>query len=198
MARPRSVSSQEIIAEAYELLKEQGPQHLTFEKLSSRVGLVPAALVRRFKNKHQLLLEIDRYALEYTNAKVEEAMAATRSPIDAIIAQFTAELSFATTVERFANAQEFLLIDFREKVLYENYRVSFDHRQAQVAQLLDKAVAEGMLVKQTDTAQLALHLIMLLHGSGHVWAMKQEGSIEEYITQHVWLALQPYQKGGAK
>jgi AcrR family transcriptional regulator len=158
------------------------------------VGLVPAALVRRFKNKRQLLLEIDRYALEYTNKKVEEAMAATASPIDAIIAQFTAELSFASTLQRFANTQEFLLMDFRDKDLYDNYRLSFEHRQTQVTELLNNAVSEGLLDKSANTEQLAVHLIALLHGTGHVWAMKQESPIEEYITRHVHVALTPYLK----
>jgi AcrR family transcriptional regulator len=158
------------------------------------VGLVPAALVRRFKNKRQLLLEIDRYALEYTNKKVEEAIAATASPIDAIIAQFTAELSFASTLQRFANTQEFLLMDFRDKDLYDNYRLSFEHRQTQVTELLNNAVSEGLLDKSANTEQLAVHLITLLHGTGHVWAMKQEGPIEEYITRHVHVALTPYLK----
>lgn len=200
MARPRSISDQTIISEAYELLMEHGPSSLTFEKLSMRVGLVPAALVRRFKNKHQLLLKVDRHGLERTNAKVEKAIGKTPSPIDVIIAQFTAELAFASTVERFSNGQEFLLMDFRDKTLYTNYQYSFEHRHKQVAELLQKAQDEGELEKIEDTAELARHLEMLLHGAGHVWAMTQEGPIEDYISHHVQFALRAYRKeeGGIK
>lgn len=194
MARPRQVSDQTIITAAYGLLMEQGPRSLTFESLAARVGLVPAALVRRFKNKQQLLLHVDRYGLERTNTKVAEAMGDKKSPIDAIIAQFTAELGFASSIERFANGQEFLLMDFREKDLYSNYRVSFEHRHQQIIELLQQSQAMGELDKIDDTPELARHLEMVLHGAGHVWAMTQEGPIENYIHTHVLLALQPYRK----
>jgi len=200
MSRPRLVSDQTIITAAYDLLMEEGPRSLTFESLAKRVGLVPAALVRRFKNKQQLLLQVDRHGLERTNAKVTEAMEDKKSPIDAIIAQFTAELAFASSLERFANGQEFLLMDFREKDLYSNYRVSFEHRHQQIIELLQQSQAAGELEAIDDASELARHLEMLLHGAGHVWAMTQEGPIETYISQHVQLALQPYRKkkgGGA-
>jgi len=194
MSRPRLVSDQTIITEAYELLMELGPRALTFESLAKRVGLVPAALVRRFKTKQQLLLQVDRHGLERTNAEVAEAVDHKKSPIEAIIAQFTAELSFASTLERFANGQEFLLMDFREKDLYSNYRVSFEHRHQQIIELLRQSQSAGELGAIEDTPELARHLEMLLHGAGHVWAMTQDGPIESYIRQHVQLALEPYRK----
>lgn len=196
MARPRLVSDQTIIAASYDLLMEQGPSGLTFENLAAQVGLVPAALVRRFKNKKQLLLQVDRYALELTNTKMGEAMQEKASPIEAIIAQFTAELAFASNLKRFANGQEFLLMDFRDEALYKNYQISFVRRHQQVAELLQKAQAEGELEGIVDTDKLARHLEMLLHGAGHVWAMTQEGSIKDYITHHAQLALEPYRKKG--
>lgn len=200
MARPRLVSDQTIITAAYDLLMEQGPRSLTFESLAKRVGLVPAALVRRFKNKQQLLLQVDKYGLHHTNTKVAEAIEDKKSPIDTIIAQFTAELAFASTLERFANGQEFLLMDFREKDLYNNYRTSFEHRHQQIIELLQQSQAAGELEEINNVADLARHLEMLLHGAGHVWAMTQEGPVEDYIKHHVLLALQPYRKkkGGAQ
>lgn len=194
MARPRSVADQTIIAEAYELIMERGPSGLTFEKLGARVGLVPAALVRRFQTKQRLLLEVDRYALERTNADVQKATSSTSSPIEAILAQFTAELGFASNVERFVNGQEFLLMDLRDKNLYANYQVSFRRRHQQVIQLLQEAQTKGELGGIADFDQLARHLQMILHGSGHVWAMTQQGSIEIYISEHIELALAPYRK----
>lgn len=194
MARPRLVSDQSIIAMAYELLMEEGPGGLTFESLGARVGLVPAALVRRFKNKRQLLLLVDRHGLERTNAKVKEATEKAASPSDTIIAQFTTELAFASSVTRFANGQEFLLMDLRDKVLYENYRASFEQRHQQIVELLEKAQTDGELVGASNLSELARQLEMVSHGAGHVWAMTQDGPIEDYIRRHVTLALEPYRK----
>lgn len=192
MARPQSISDDQILTAAYELLMKVGPKGFTFEKLGQVVGLVPAALLKRFENKQQLILAIDRYALEMTNKQVAEAMAKTSSPIDAIIAQFTTELGFASTIERFANGQEMLLADLRVEALYDNYRISFEHRHEQVVQLLKQAHKDGYLQNIDDYDELAGHLIMLLHGSGHVWAMKQDKTIQDYIRHHVHVALRPY------
>jgi len=192
MARPRTISDQNIITAAYELLMERGLDGLTFETLSERVGIVPAALVRRFERKQKLIAQVDNYALALTNSKVAEALEKTASPVEAIIAQFTTELAFATTLERFANGQEFLLMDLRSEELYNNYQASFEQRHQQVVELLQIAEAAGELTGINDAPRLARHLALIAHGAGHVWAMAQEMSIEEYIRQHVMLALQPY------
>jgi AcrR family transcriptional regulator len=194
VARPRSITDQAILKEAYNLIMEQGPNSLTFERLGERVGLVAAALVRRFKTKSQLLLEVDRYALQLTNEQVDQAMSQASSPIEAILAQFITELRFASSVERFANGQEFLLMDFRDKNLYINYKTSFEHRHQQIIELLQEAQLNDELEGIENVAELARHLEMILHGSGHVWAMTQEDPIEHYISRHVNIALAPYRK----
>ncbi|HET7637942.1 MAG TPA: TetR/AcrR family transcriptional regulator [Ktedonobacteraceae bacterium] len=195
MARTPSISSQDILTQAYDLLMEVGPSNLTFERLGKKVGLVPAALIRRFNNKKQLMLEIDRYALELTNQEVFRAIRDTQSPIEAIIAQFTAEMSYATTIERFANGQEFLLHDFRDKELYDNYRLSFERRHLQIAQLLMRAQQDGLLVGIDNINELARQLEMIVHGAGHVWAMTAEYTIDECIRRYVHLTLKPYMSG---
>ncbi len=123
-----------------------------------------------------------------------EAMEKTASPIEAIITQFVTELAFASTLEQFANGQEFLLMDFRSKDLYRNYQISFEHRHRQVIELLQKAQDSGELKGIESVDVFASHLEMLLHGAGHVWAMTQDMPIEAYIRNNVLLALKPYRK----
>lgn len=191
MARPQTISDQIIIEKAYDLLMKDGPHGLTFEKLASQVGLVPAALVRRFKNKKELLLQIDRYALKMTNQKVEEAIKNASSPVEAIIAQFVSELAFASSIERFVNGQEYLLMDLGDETLYNNYLLSYEHRHRQIVDLLQRAIANDELIIR-DVSLVARHLEMIAHGSGHVWAMTQQDTIETYIREHILLALEPY------
>ena len=194
MARPKTVSDSQIVEAAYELIMAHGPQALTFERLGQKVGLVPAALVRRFSNKQQLLAEADKYALERSNAQLQDVLERHDSPIEAILAGFIAELSFATTIERFIHGQEFLLMDLGYPDLYDNYQVSFKQRHGTVAELIAKAQARGELSADLDPMEIARLLQMIEHGAGHVWAMSQEGTIEDYINKYVMLALKPYQK----
>jgi AcrR family transcriptional regulator len=193
MSRPRLIEDEAILKEAYALIMQVGPAKLTFESLGARVGLSPAALVKRFKNKQLLILEIDQYALQRTSKRLTTVLASTASPTQAIIELFTAELEFATSIDRFANSQEFLLMDFRHKDLYENYRDSFKHRHRQVVDLLLQAERDGELEGVKNHDRLARHLEMVAHGAGHVWAMTQEGRIENYISSHILFALEPYQ-----
>jgi AcrR family transcriptional regulator len=194
VARPKKVTDEVLVAAAYDILMDLGPTSLTFEKLSEKVGLVPAALVRRFTNKKNLLLEVDRYALARSNARRTASMAEQDSPIEAILAGFITELSFASTLEKFIHGQEFLLMDFAEKDLYQNYKVSFVERHDQVANLLRQAQARGELSYDINPDEFARLLQMILHGAGHIWAMSQEGPIEDYINHYVKLALAPYRQ----
>lgn len=194
MARPRLVSDKVILAAAYDILMEYGLRGLTFEKLAASVGLVPAALVRRFKNKRGLLLQVDRYALEHTTDKLEEAMRGTTSAVNAIIVLLATELAFASTLEHFINGQEFLLAVLRDRDLYANYERSFVQRHRQVMELLQRAQQDGELEEIADVSGLARHLETIQHGAGHVWAMTQDAPIEEYIRHHIEYALIPYRK----
>lgn len=193
MARPRRINTEKILEEAYALVMERGSAKLTFESLGARVGLVPSALLKRFKNKQQLLLQVDQYALGQTQQRSQQVLQATQSPIDAIIAQFVTELQFASSIERFANGQEFLLSDLRHKEQYDNYHESFSQRHQQIVGFLQSAERMGMLQNIVNYDQLARHLELIAHGSGHVWAMTQNGPIESYIAEHVRFALLPYE-----
>jgi AcrR family transcriptional regulator len=193
MARPKTITDQKLIEAAYDLIMAQGPQGLTFERLGQEVGLVPAALVRRFANKQQFMAEVDRYALARSNESLKAVLAREDSPIEAIIAGFVAELSFATTIERFIHGQEFLLMDLATPDLYANYQASFTHRYKTVVKLLQTAQERGELSSSVDVHELARLLQTILHGAGHVWAMSQEGPVEDHINKYVRLALKPYQ-----
>ena len=192
MARPKSITDEAILKEAYALIMEQGPGKLTFEGLGARVGLVPAALVKRFKNKQQLVMQIDRYALSQTSRQSQEALEAAKDPIEAIIIQFVTELQFASSIERFANGQEFLIYDLRQKELYDNYQESFAERHKRIVEFLQSAESAGLVAGIVSYDQLARHLEMVAHGAGQVWAMTQEGPIEQYIAEHVQFALRPF------
>lgn len=192
MSRPQRVLTDDILRTGYELIMAHGPRQLTFSRLGQELGLVPAALVKRFKNKQQLLAAIDRYALERSNQAMVVALEQHNSPIEAIIALVVAELSFATSIEKFVNGQSFLLLDFSEPELYVNYRISFDQRHQHIADLLMQAQERGIIKPHVDCDELARLLEAVQHGLGHLWAMTQKASIATYMDHYIRLALQPY------
>ncbi len=192
MTRPRKVSTDTILRTAYGIIMSEGPRALTFSRLSAELELVPAALVRRFKSKRQLLVAVDRYALEQSDAAMRHALKLHDSPIDAIIAMLVNELSFATSTENFVHGQSFLLLDFSYPELYANYRISVDQRHQHIVELLSRAQEEGILQPTIPTAELARMLQLVQQGTGHLWAMTQEAPIATYMERYIRLALQPY------
>jgi AcrR family transcriptional regulator len=192
MARPRRVADKDILEAAYDIIMQDGPSGLTFEALSAKAGLVPAALVKRFQNKKQLIAAIDRYALERTNVVLKEAMERHDSPIEAIIAGLVAEMSFARTLKGYVSGQSFLLMDLSDPDLYDNYHVSFHERQKQSRDLLEKAKQHGLLHSDADSKKLAVLFQIIQQGSGHVWAMTQDKDMADYIKEYVQIVLSPY------
>lgn len=192
MSRPQKISTTIILQAAYELIMEEGPQQLTFHNLGKKVGLVPAALAKRFTNKRKLLAAIDRYALEKSEAAMSALLQTQDSPLEAIIILLSTELSFATSIKRFTNGQRFLLADLVDPELYANYQLSVEQRYDHITELLREAQRRQELVADIDCRQLARLLQIVQQGTGHLWAMTQEMSIEQYMRQQIWLTLQPY------
>jgi AcrR family transcriptional regulator len=55
MPRKRTVSDEALLDAALVLVRQLGPEALTFSELASRVGLAPSTIVQRFKSKPELL-----------------------------------------------------------------------------------------------------------------------------------------------
>lgn len=83
-------------------------------------------------------------------------------------------------------------MDLEQKDLYANYQESFLRRHEEVVELLRQAQARGEITTEVNPEELARLLQLIQHGSGHIWAMTQEGPIEDYINHFVCLALKPY------
>lgn len=192
MTRPRTVPTDTILRAAYGIIMSEGPRALTFSRLSAEFELVPAALVKRFKSKRQLLVAVDCYALEQSNSAMQHTLQLHGSPIDAIIAMLVNELSFATSTENFVHGQSFLLLDFTYPELYVNYRVSVKQRHQHIVELLGQAQKKGILQPAVPVEELARMLQLVQQGAGHLWAMTQEEPIAAYMERYIRFALQPY------
>ena len=120
MSRPQRVSNETIYEAAHEIIMQHGPDSLTFQTLSKATGLVPAALVRRFKSKHQLFIEVDAYCLEMSADALAEAAERFDSALDAIVYGLSSEMRFAISANVYINGLAFLLKGLDTTELYKN------------------------------------------------------------------------------
>ena len=192
MSRPQRVTNGAIYEAAHEIIMQQGPDGLTFQTLSKATGLVPAALVRRFKSKQQLLIEVDAYCLEITADALAGAVARFDSALDAIVYGLSSEMRFAGSANVYVNGLAFLLKGLNTPELYKNYQTAFKRQENDIRQLLEKAVTQMELKQETDCIKLAKLLQITQQGACHMWIMSQEEPIEKCIERHLRTLLAAY------
>lgn len=194
MTRPKQVSDARIFEIVFSIILKEGLENLTFERIGREAGLVRSAIVNRFRNKHQLLLEADAHYLEQSAATFEEAVQKESSPIEAIYEALCAEMRFATSQETYANGSALLLLAYKTPEMFANYKNAFVKQRNTIAALLRQASDGGLLVRDIDHDQLAREIQVTQQGAAHMWMMLQEMPLDEYITQHIDAALKPHRQ----
>ncbi|HEX6258568.1 MAG TPA: helix-turn-helix domain-containing protein [Candidatus Saccharimonadales bacterium] len=192
MSRPQRVTNEAIYEAAHEIIMQHGPASLTFQTLGKATGLVPAALVRRFKSKQQLFIEVDTYCLEKAANTLAEAAKRFDSALDAIVYGLSGEMGFAMSANVYVNGLAFLLKGLDTPELYKNYQAAFRRQEDDIRQLLEKAVTQMELRQNVDCVGLAKLLQITQQGACHMWIMSQEEPIEKCIERHLRTLLEAY------
>jgi AcrR family transcriptional regulator len=81
MPRKRTISDDVLLDNALTLIREQGPEALTFSLLSSRAGLAASTIVQRFATKPELLRAALLHA--WDRLEVDTAAADRAAPVTA-------------------------------------------------------------------------------------------------------------------
>ncbi|HSD56302.1 MAG TPA: helix-turn-helix domain-containing protein [Candidatus Saccharimonadales bacterium] len=177
---------------AHDIIMQHGPRSLTFQSLGEATGLVPAALVRRFGTKRQLLIEVDTYWLEAAADTLAVAAMRHDSSLEAIVEALSSEMSFANSSTVYTNSLSFLLESLNNPKLYKNYQSAFKRQQESVENLLEIAKEKNELGPDVNCNELSKLLQVTQQGACHMWIMSQAEAIEVCIERYLRLALQPY------
>ena len=101
MAR-RGETAVKILAAARELVRAEGPDHLTFDGVAARVGVSKQAVLYWFPNKARLIEALVRPALESESTAGKNAVSSRATPEEAIRAYIGALAVFHTSdLDRF-------------------------------------------------------------------------------------------------
>ncbi|HEC19612.1 MAG TPA: TetR/AcrR family transcriptional regulator [Gammaproteobacteria bacterium] len=77
-----------------ELAGEQNPSEITTAAIAKRMGLTQGALFRHFPNKDALFQAVMEWVSERLLSRIEKAVAAKASPLDALESMFMAHVAF--------------------------------------------------------------------------------------------------------
>lgn len=187
MARPRTVSDEDVLDGVLALAHRVGPAKLTLAAAAREVGLAPATLIQRYGTKRELLLAADRRGVERWVTPVEQAE--HPSPLDRIVEGLVGAVDPGTTPEEVANSLAMLQLDLVEPDFHRATLRGARRLRAAIERHLQAASAAGELRAGTDIEALAKFVETTYHGAMIGWALHREGSLAEWMRDQLEAAL---------
>ena len=184
MARPITVTDEEIFAATVRAVGRVGPSRLTLADVANEVGLSPAGLVKRFGSKRELLLAFVRRAPEAVDECFARMRAAHASPLRALIGAATSVADHVQSAEELANSLAFLQMDLSDPDFHRPALANSQRILAGYEALLRDAVADGELAK-CHTRRVARALHAVTGGSMINWAIHRVGSASSFVRRDV-------------
>jgi AcrR family transcriptional regulator len=190
VARPRTISDEEILLATMTTMARLGPIKLTLADVAKEAGVTAASLVKRFGSKRDLLLAVSHSASDGM-AEAFEELRESPSPLDALLRAATHLARFTKSAEEMANHLAFLQIDvsdpdFRKPMLEMSKTTLHGYEM-----LLNDAIKKKQL-RRCDTKALARAINAVVGGSLIAWAVFRKGTAERWLRDDLETLLAPY------
>jgi AcrR family transcriptional regulator len=192
VARPRTVSDDDVVAATGRALNRHGLAGTTLAAVAREVGISPAGLVQRFGSKRELLLAFAGRAEESTRACFAAARASAPSPLEALhraLAELTDGVRDRTAL---ANSLGFLQLDLTDEAFRALAAANARRANAEVEALLVEAATAGELSAAVDTAALARAVYVAYNGVLVLWALLDESALPDELRTAVDAVLLPH------
>jgi TetR/AcrR family transcriptional regulator, transcriptional repressor of bet genes len=172
MPRPPAYDHEQLIAAAYDVLREHGPAGLSLRPIAARLGVSQPALFKRIGSKRALIMEMQRWATGKTRLLI--AALRGRELHDGLRWLFRAYARQARSPGELVNLVAFSTLCLADPGL-----------RAQI-ELRDRALtgAIAALVRRAGrprAAATARALVALLDGVPLRWAIRPRGSLERAL-----------------
>ena len=183
MARPRTVSDEDILDAAGRIMRQSGPAGITFAAVGAEAGLAPATLVQRYGSKDGLL----RATLLRAWDQLETAtlVADEISPVDAdgAAAMLVALSGDYGDHDQYAEGLLVLREDMRDPVLRE--------RGARWGEVLGLALGRRLTPEPAEQERLGRLMAGQWQGALIWWGFSRQGSVGEYVQKQLqdWCAV---------
>ncbi len=181
VARPRSVSEEQILLATQRTLLRLGPGSITLAEVASEVGLAPATLVQRYGSKRGLLLAFARAAAASAKTPFVHARQSVASPIQALRRALGHVARDLSSRQQVANSLAMLLVDLEDTELLTAARAHAQNTQAAIKELLDAALLAGEL-PQVNTEHLSLSVQAAWNGALVQWALRDGTDFEAFLN----------------
>lgn len=173
MPRPKTLPDEEVLEAALRLMRQRGPEALTFAALARACGLSASTLVQRFESKPRLLQSTLSYAWNRLDEKTAHLAATLPKTVEGAIA-FLIELSKDYGgIEAYADGLLILREDLRDPEL----RSRGAAWKASLSRALDDCFAPVPQVPQG----MGLLIASQWQGSLLWWSFDPQGEVERFV-----------------
>lgn len=194
MARPRTISDDDIFAAAHRAMMRLGPLHLTLADVATEAGISPATLVQRFGSKRGLLLAVSTAAAGTMDACFDMVRQTSTSPLAQLIDAVMFMAQAVATPDDVANHLGFFLqVDLSDPDFYPLTLEMSRQMDAHYVRLANEAVAAGELAP-CDTTALARAAGAIAGGSLIGWAVYRQGKAADWVRRDIETLLAPYRR----
>jgi AcrR family transcriptional regulator len=190
--RPRGIDDAAILRATIDVIGRVGPVGLTLAAVAGEVGLVPGTLIQRFGSKRGLLLALAEQGEKEAEALLERVRAEHDLALAALAALIVAPAGSMATPETFANHLAFLCIDLTDPEFRPHALAIHQAQGRAVTALLTESLLAGDLGPGTDVAALAASVQAIASGTGLIWALDRQGSLEARLRQALGSVLSPH------
>jgi AcrR family transcriptional regulator len=192
MARPRTVSDDDVAAATGRALNRSGLAGTTLAAVAREVGITPAGLVQRFGSKRGLLLAFAARAEGATRACFAAARTEAASPLEALHSALESLTAGVQDRAGLANSLGFLQLDLTDEAFRALAAANARRAQAEIDGLLTEAVAAGELRADVDTGALARAVYVAYNGALVLGALLGEAPLQVELGTAVAAVLLPY------
>ncbi len=180
MPRPRAFDHDQLMAAAYDVLRQQGPVGLSLRPIAARLGVSQPALWKRIGGKRALLIEMQRWATERTRALVAGLRGRPlRDGLRWLFGVYARQVRSPRELVHLVSFSALCLADARLRA----------HADARHRLLTDAIAAALRRARRPRAAATARTLVALLDGVPLRWAVHQRGSLEAALFESLDLVL---------
>jgi AcrR family transcriptional regulator len=173
MPRPKTQTDDDLLDTAHRLIHSEGPDALTFARMSELSGLSPSTLVQRFRTKADLLQKTLLRAWDKLDEKTESLVASTpKTPAGAVALLVGLSRNYGG-IETYADGLLVLREDFRDPLLRA--------RGAAWKAVLSRALDECFVATQDAPDNVGMLIAAQWQGLLLWWGFDPQTRVEAYV-----------------
>lgn len=178
---------------AFDVISKEGFQSFTFEQVGKAVGLSPATLVKRFKNKKRLALLARNQKWEHNVGQIESDRFKQLYALQGIF-DFLKIIAASVNSKRLGEHAIWLGTEACHPSSKRKVAGYFEVTRGVFARLLNEAISEKELSSEIEPKSFSITLEALVQGGIFQFAFFYEGNIEIHLLSHFRIVLAPYIK----